>query len=351
MIQHPYLLLLLLLFPVYFFFRHRVRFYFRHACLENIRGRAARTLFHWQVFMLVGAFFITLAAANFVLSMTEKIKVYQVHKYVLVNDGSGSMVDMQKENGVGVALTALISGNEKLLDFLGKRQDGSKDLVGAVVFSNDAFVVSGLTDDPQFIQQKLRRIDYKLQPLGMGTDIESGLWAALEILLSNNNVVKRDDLERLQSRFYGDDRRIKPDDFIESIVSQKEKFAGGSIIIFTDGIFNPNGGRNKMSSFRIIDFCRMLGIRVYFISISDLDTQLVSFCKETGGRGDMIKGYDKNRLEEIYNDIVVSQANEHVIKEQSVDHSLSQIFGGFGLWCILVGFFLHTTVQLNFTEV
>jgi hypothetical protein len=82
-----------------------------------------------------------------------------------------------------------------------------------------------------------------------------------------------------------------------------------------------------------------------------LDTQLVKFCKETGGRGDIIKGFDKKRLEQIYNEIVVSQANEYVVREQAVDHSLSRIFGGIGLWCILVGFFLHTTIQLNFTEV
>jgi len=301
--------------------------------------------------MLTGTFFITLAAANFTLSMTEKTRVYQVHKYVLVNDGSGSMVENNKENGVGVALTALISGNEKLLDFLGKRQDGSKDLIGAVVFSDDAFVVSGLTDDPQFVQQKLRRIDYRLQPLARGTDIESGLWSGVEMLISHNNVVKQDELERLQVRFYSSDRQIKPDDLITSIVSRKEKFAGGSIIIFTDGIFDPNGHRNKMSAFRIIDFCKMTGIRVYFISLFDLDAQLVKACKETGGRGDIIKGFNKKRMEEIYNDIVVSQASEYTVKEQSVDHSLSQILGGIGLWCILVGFFLHTTIQLNFTEV
>lgn len=351
MIQNPYLLLLLLLFPVYFYFRNRVKFYFRHACLDNLRGKTVKTYLKWQYFMLFGAFFITLAAANFVFSATEKIKVYQVHKYVLVNDGSGSMVNNSKENGIGDELMAVLSGNDKLFDFLGNRQDGSKDLVGAVVFSNDAFTVSGLTDDPRFVQQKLNRIDYRLPPLGMGTDIESGLWAGVEILLSHNDAINQYDLTKIQFRFYGLETQIKPDDFIKSIVADKDKFAGGSIIIFTDGVFNPHGDQRKMSSFKIIDFCRMIGIRVYFISIYNLDAQLVKFCKETGGRGDIIKGFDKKRLEEIYNEIVVSQANEHIVKEQSVDHSLSEIFGGIGLWFILVGFFIHTTIQLNFTEV
>jgi hypothetical protein len=310
-----------------------------------------KTLLRWQTLVLLGAFFITLAAANFTLSMTEKTKVYQVHKYVLVNDGSGSMVDNNKENGIGDALGAVLAGNEKLFDFLGKREDGSKDLAGAVVFSDDAFVVSWLSDDPQFVHQKLRRIDYRLQPLARGTNIESGLWAGVEMLLSHNDVVKQDDLDKLQVRFYGEERSIKTDDFIKSLISQKDKFAGGSIIIFTDGIFNPDGSRARMSSFRIIDFCKLVGIRVYFVSIFDLDTQLIKFCNETGGRGEIIKGFNKKRLEVIYNDIVESQAKEYVVKEQSVDHSLSYIFGCIGLWCMLVGFFLHTTSQLNFTEV
>ena len=351
MIQNPYLLLLLLLFPVYFYFKNRIRFYFRHACLENLSGRVKKTIFKWQHFMLFGAFFITLAAANFVLSMKEQTKVYQVHKYVLVNDGSGSMVNFQKENGIGSELIAVLSGNDKLFEFLGNRKDGSKDLVGAIIFSDDAFMISNLTDDPAFVQQKLKRIDYRLPPLARGTDIESGLWAGVEMLLSHNNAVKQDDLDKLQFKFYGQERQVKPDDFIKSIVKNKDKFEGGSIIIFTDGIFDANGSQRKMSSFKIIDFCRLAGIRVYFISIFDLDRELIRFCKETGGRGDIIKGYDKKSLEKIYNEIVVSQANEYVVKEQSIDHSLSEIFGGLGLWCILVGFFLHTTIQLNFTEV
>ena len=349
MIQNPYSLLLLLLFPVYFYFRNRVKFYFRHACLENLSGRTTNTLFKWQYFMLLGAFFITLAAANFVFSMTDRIKVYQVHKYVLVNDGSGSMVDSQKENGVGHQLTAILSGNDKLFELLGNRGDGSKDLVGAIVFSNNAFIVSGLTDDPRFVQQKLKRIDYRAEPLAMGTDIEAGLWGGVEMLLSHNHVVNEDDLIKLQFKFYGQETRVKSDDLIESI--NKEKIAGGSIIIFTDGVFNPHGSQNKMSSYKLIDFCKMMGIRVYFISVYDLDSELVRFCKETGGRGDIIKGFDRKKLEAIYNEIVVSQANEYVVKEQIVDRSLSEIFGGIGLWFILAGFFIHMTIQLNFTEV
>jgi hypothetical protein len=351
MIQHPYLLLLLLLFPVYFYFKNRVKFYFRHACLQNLQGFADKTWLKWQHFMLCGVFFITLAACNITWKMMETSKVYQVHKYVLVNDGSGSMISFQKENGIGDQLAAVLSGNDKLFEFLGKRKDGSKDLVGAIVFSDDAFVVAGLTDDPQFVQKKLKRIDYRLDPMAKGTDIESGLWAGVEMLLSHNDVLDQDELYKLQFKFYGQENKVKIDDFIKSVVERKDKFSGGSIIIFTDGVFNAIGSQRKMSSFKIIDFCKLVGIRVYFISVFDLDKDLIKFCKDTGGRGEVIKEFDQKKLEEIYNEIVVSQANEYVVKELSVDHSLSDILGGVALWLILTGFMIHTTLQLNFTEV
>lgn len=351
MIQHPYFLLLLLIFPLYFYFRNRVKFYFRHAYLENLCGKSAKSFINWQYIILLGSFFLVLASCNVVLHMKETVKISQVHKYVLVNDGSGSMVNFSKENGIGQELAAVLSGNDKLFDFLGKRKDGSKDLIGAVVFSSDAFIVSGLSDDPQFVKKKLRRIDYSLQPLSQGTDIESGLWTGLEMLLSYNNIIKQEELDHLQFKFYGQENQVKRDSVLDSILAKKDKFTGGSIIIFTDGIFNANGNAKKMSSFKIIDFCRLVGIRVYFISIFDLDNTIIKFCKDTGGRGDVVKGYNKRRLEEIYNEIAISQANEYTVKEQSVDHSLSTLFGSLGLFFVSMGFLFHTTLQLNFTEV
>lgn len=319
--------------------------------MGNLKHCVDRTYLKWQYFVLSGLLLLILAASNIVWKTQDIAKVYQVHQYVLVNDGSGSMVNAQKENGIGSELTALISGNDKLFDCLGRRSDGSKDLVGAVIFSDDAFIVSGLIDDPQFIQKKLRRIDYRLPPLAQGTDIESGLFTAVDMLLSHNDVVNQDEMYKLQLKLYGQDNKVKVDDFIESLIAKKDKFTGSSVIIFTDGLFNAVGNQRKMSSFKIIDFCRLVGIRVYFISIFDLDKTLIQFCKNTGGRGEIVKGYDQKKLEEIYNDIATSQANEYVVKEQNVDRSLADIFGCIGVWLVFCGFMIHMTLQLNFTEV
>ncbi len=348
MIKYPYVLLLLFLYVIYFLFRNKVKYYFRHVYLDGLKTKS-KFSFKWQYFVLIGSLFVLLGACNFVWKNKETTKSLMVHKYVLVNDGSGSMVDGSKENGIGKALIAVLSGNDKLFEFLGKRNDGSKDLVGAIVFADDAFVVSGFSDDPSFVQKKLRRIDYRLPPLSQGTDIESGLWAALEMILSD--AVGKEDLLIIQKAFYGSGNTVKIDKALNDVIVKKKKFEGSSIIIFTDGIFNPNGNNRKMSSFKIIDFLRILGVRVYFISIFDLDKDLIKACIATGGRGDILADYDKSKLEIIYTDIVKSQATEYVIKEKSVDMSLATYLGMGGFIFIIIGILLHNTLQLNLTEV
>lgn len=353
MIEHPWLLLLLMLFLLYLLYSRVVKFYFRHPYLDGIKGNANNSddAYVWVWYILLGAFLFTLAAIGVVWQTKEVARVFLAHKYVLVNDGSGSMVDNTKENGIGKELTSVLSGNDKLFDFLGKRNDGTKDLVGAIVFSNDAFVVSNLCDDPKLVQKKLKRIDYRAEPMNGGTDIESGLWAGLDVILSYKDVIKQDQLNHLQLRCYGVEHQPKLDPMLEAIIAKKESFNGSSIIIFTDGIFDPKGRPDKMSSYKIINFCKLVGIRVYFISIFDLDKDIIRYCKETGGRGDIIKGgYDKRQLEIIYEEIVTSQASEYEVKEQVKDQSFSYIFGTLGLVVVVLGL-LKRSFNLNFTEV
>lgn len=303
--------------------------------------------------MLMGAAFLVMGACNFVWKTKESFRVSLVHKYVLINDGSGSMVDYNKPNGIGKELTSVLSGNAKLFEFLGKRQDGSKDLVGAVVFSSDSYVVSFLSDDPEFVHKKLKRVDYRLPPMNQGTYVGIGLWTGLEMVLSHDKSISQSDLDHLQLKFYGAGHNIKKDSVTEALVANKNVFAGSSLIFFTDGIFDyPEGNPRIMSTYKIINFCKDMGIRVYFISIFQLDPLIIRYCKDSGGRGELITdGYNKKRLEEIYEDIVTSQAKEYTIKEESVDRSLGTILGLIGLALVLCGLVLHNTKQLNFTEV
>lgn len=303
--------------------------------------------------MLLGSSFLVLGAANFVWKTKETSRISLVHKYVLINDGSGSMVNGSKPNGIGKELISVLSGNAKLFDFLSKREDGSKDLVGAVVFSSDSFVVSYLSDDPEFVHKKLKRIDYRLHPLNQGTYVAAGLWTGLEMVLAHEHTISQSDLDHLQLKFYGQGHEIKKDIITDSMIANRDRFVGSSLIFFTDGIFDyPEGNPFVMSTYKIINFCKEMGIRVYFISIFQLDQLVIKYCKDSNGRGELITdGYNKKRLEEIYEDIVTSQAKEYAIKEDTVDRSLGTILGFIGLVLILFGLILHNTKQLNFTEV
>lgn len=353
MIENPYFLLLLLVFLLYFCFWKSRKFYFRHPCMENLPTFNPKFWLSWEFLMLTGILFLIAGAANFVWKTKESSKVNLVHKYVLINDGSGSMVDNNRPNGVGDALTAVLSGNAKLFDFLGKRNDGSKDLIGAVAFSSDSFIVSYLSDDPDFVHKKLKRIDYRLPPMNQGTYVAAGLWTGLEMILSHDQSISPESLDNLQVKFYGQGHNIKHNNTTESIVANKANFAGTSLIFFTDGVFfAPDGNKNIMSTYKIINFCKEMGIRVYFISIYQLDQTIIRYCKDTNGRGEIVAdGYNKKKLEAIYEDIVTSQAKEYVIKEENVDRSLGTILGSIGLVLVLCGLVLHTTKQLNFTEV
>lgn len=348
MIENPWFLLLLILIPCYLLFRKQ-KYFFRHPYIKSLPVLSNR-VYYWQTFVLSGCIVLILAASNLTWKVVETRKVALVHKYVLVNDGSGSMVNMTKENGIGKELTAVLSGNQRLLSFLGNRSDGSKDLVGAIVFADDAFTVSNLCDDPNFVYKKLLRIDYRVPPMCQGTNIGAGIWAAIEMSLAGE--IPQEDLDHLQIKFYGEGHELKKDDLIKSMIAKKDKFTGTSIIFFTDGIFNDAAGKPKvMSTYKLINFCRDMGIRVYFISIFELDHLIKKYCKDTGGRGEVVNGYDQNRLEEIYDDVVKSQSQEYVIKEESIDRSFAYWFGLVGLLLVLLGVLLHNTSQLNFTEV
>jgi len=353
MIENSYFLLLFSVFLLYFYFWKSRKFYFRHPCIENLSTFNPRLWWSWEFLMLVGGAFLIVGAANFVWKTKETFKVNLVHKYVLINDGSGSMVDGSKPNGIGKELTSLIAGNAKLFDFLGKRNDGSKDFVGAVVFSSDSFIVSYLSDDPEFVHKKLKRIDYRLPPMNQGTYVAAGLWTGLEMVLAHDQSVSAADTEHLQLKFYGEGHKIKSDNITDSIVANKANFAGSSLIFFTDGIFDAPAGNNRlMSTYKIINFCKDMGIRVYFISIFQLDQFIIRYCKDSNGSGELITdGYNKQRLEKIYEDIVTSQAREYMVKDEDVDRSLGTILGLIGLFLIVCGLVLHNTKQLNFTEV
>lgn len=352
MFDNPYFLLLFVLSAAFLVYRSR-RYYLRHAYVRSLTD--AKPAAQYRVVqtgcMFAGWCLLILASANFLWGTTVVQKHHPVHKYILINDGSGSMVEIKRDRGVGRRLDLLYKGNKALLDMLDKRNDGSKDLVGAIVFSNDAFVVSYMVDEPQFVAKKLSYVDYRYPPMNQGTQLENALWAGIEMILSNEKEID-DDLNKVNSRMYGVGFDYEKKD-VQSILEKYRPIAQHScVVIFTDGEFdNPAGTKNRMSVYKQLRLCKDLGIKVYVISVETVDNFVERYTKDTGGFSTIFQDFDENKFKKAYENIVESQAQEEIIVEQHIKKSFATIIATIALGFLSVGLFLSLTTGRNFTEV
>lgn len=340
----PYFLLLLLL-PLVFLCWKAKGYYLRHSYAAKLGGRKPPSVVN-GLFWLAWALLV-LAATDPSWKTMETKKINLVHKYVLINDGSGSMVDVRKENGIGDALKVVLGGNRELLNHLATRADGRKDQVGAVVFSNYAPVISYLVDDPAFVYKKLSRINYTATPFNAGTSIEAGIWAGVGVLLPD---VPLSEMDQMQRRFFKKGKMLLPDGVVDSFTEKYGQNHTSSLIIFTDGyFFQPEGHAFIRSAYKMLDFCQKMKIRVYFISVAQVDPLIAEYCRNTGGWAKFVREADE--LAEAYSDIVQSHAKEYTTVEEEVDNSLAIWFGCAAAALLLLGIILENSKLRTFTEV
>jgi len=344
--NYPFFLLLLLL-PLLFFVYKGRKFFLTHAYVSalSLTGGKSKFRLNYKFLNWLAFFFLILAASDISWSITEVVETHLVHKYILINDASGSMVDFMQKNGIGREMQALLDGNKKFL--LGLKDGKRKDYVGAIVFSSNAFVVSDLVDDPEFVLKKILRIDYSINPLAGGTNIKSAIWTGILMALGE----KKND--KLEVRMYGDENRLIEDDYLKGLASSKQKeVQGTSLIVFTDGFLpNPAGSNFDMSMFKLMNFCEMIGIRIFLISVSTMEINIASSIKKTGGSIIVTNDINSSKLTKVYKDILDSQANEMIEVEQESDKSLSQLLAFVALIFLFLGIVLQNTFNRNFTEV
>ena len=352
MFEKPYFLLLLLLPMIFIFYKYH-RYYLRHAYVKSLtQSRPTKQYIYFQfICTSIGWLLLVLSAADFVWGTDVIIKKQPIHKYVLINDGSGSMVEINKIRGLGKRLASVHKGNEALLDMLDKRNDGSRDLVGAIVFSTDAFVVSYMVDEPSFVNKKLATIDYRLQPLNSGTVLDRALWSGINMILSNEKDPD-DDLKMLYLLMFGMGHDYKRDS-VETVIEKYRSIAEHScIIIFTDGEFDsPGGFRGRMSVYKQLHLCKDLGIKVYVISVESVDQYVQMYIKDTGGFYIIFRDFDESKFRQAYESIVESQAKEEIAIEERVVKSFASSLALIAFVFLITGLFFRLTFDRNFTEV
>ena len=351
MLEYPWFLLLLLL-PVVFLVYRNHRYYLRHAYVKSLMQINSRHKKILQfICMSVGWILLVLAAVNFFWGYTTTVRRQPIHKFVMINDGSGSMVEINKPRGMGERLTTLNKGNEALLEMLNKRNDGSRDLVGAIVFSNSSFVVSYMVDDPKFVSKKLSLVDYRRSPLGAGTELDWALWGGIDMILSNEKDVD-DDLIVLRNRMFGVGHNYKKEGTEHILTKYKAVAEYSCIIIFTDGEFdNPAGLSYRMSLYKLLSLCKDLGIRVYVISVATVDNFIERYTNDTGGFAQIFTDFEENKFRKAYQNIFKSQTTNEIVVEEQVRKPLGTIFGLVAFGFICLGLLLRLTFDRSFTEV
>lgn len=348
MFEQPWFLLLLV--PIILLGQPR-RFFLRHSYIEVVRKKTWRTRSRYLIdFLNIFAItWLVVASANFYFAQQTKKKTLLSHNYVLINDASASMLETDKPRGIGKQLKSVIEGNKVFLSFLKNKED-VKDLVGSIVFSNDAYVVSYLVDDPSFVEKKLDAIDYTQPPLAGGTMIDRAAWSGITMIL-NKNLPRRDDFISLQMKFYGLGDKVKIDNEIQYFIDNKHKYAGSSLILFTDGIIlYPGGAQNFMSVYKLFHFCELLGIRVYFLSVEQIPGFISKYAEATGGFA-IILGNNLSKIKFIYEDIASEQANEYSIETKEIDTSTAEILAIGALFAMALSFILSNGYSRSFTEV
>lgn len=364
--SHPLFLSLFVLF-LGFLIARKSRYFLRHASVAIIvnaqkRNRGRGIMAALPPFCrYLGFILLILAAADYCGDYEDHYQKNLIHHYVLLNDGSGSMVSGGEKNGVGERLKALLNGNDKFLATLEKlkRPDGSKDWVAAAIFSNDAFVVSYPTEDYNFVREKLRQVDWTMPPLNHGTEIDKAVWLGIKIILKKNSENKgtfylEDELTRIGIYTMGGGRQfdLKNLSVLQTKTAKiKNEIRGSSLVIFTDAEILFDGNQFRMSVAKLFLFCKALGIRAYLISVEQIDADLARYIKETGGDSLVISNISSEKITTAYANIVNKEAGEYITVSRRQKKSYAEWLAGTGLALLTVCIMLRNTMSRSLTEI
>lgn len=368
--QYPEFFLLVIVVALVLLLPRRSRWFLRMATIAPLnqasRQFQGRTKFKKRLpYFLVGCglLFLIVAAADPTSGKKQLQRRYLVHTYLVIDDGSGSMIGYNEPLGVGDKLSALLAGNKAFLEAVEStpRPPNEKDAVGIILFSSDAFVLAYPESNYDNLWMKLKMINWRDRPLGMGTEINKALWISIQTIIQRNYQAggvffTPEELDDLQQRVSGRGRRINLSPALQKKVDLIAKeVVGTSFIIFTDGEFNLDpynyqGADIQLSAAKNMLLCQELGIRVYLIAAKIQNEDVVPLVKATGGRFYFLKKVeDVALLKRAYLDILKQQANEFIIEDETVkiSHYFWPALVGFGLICL--GILARYTISRSLT--
>jgi Ca-activated chloride channel family protein len=318
---HPWLLLLLLLLPVFAWLKgkrgHPPAFLYSsvqlvRAVLNVSRSRSGGFLaaLRW---LTLAVLIFALAQPRLTRSQTQ-VKASGIDIAVAI-DLSGSMASEDFEVGGG-RLSRIAMAKTVLKKFIEKRPN---DRIGLIAFATDAYIAAPLTLDHDFLLQNLDRLELDVID-GSRTAIGSGLSTAINRL-----------------------RDLK----------SKSKI----VILMTDG--QNNSG--KLAPLTVAEAAQTLGVKVYTIGVGmrgnapmpvrdmfgrkayqmipvDIDEDtLTKIAGMTGGK--YYRADNAEHFQEIYGEIDKLEKSEAVVKKYTEFNELFK-------WFILAGFTLLLTEQI-----
>ena len=353
--------LALLIVPFVLLFYFNRRYYLRHSNVStlkekqriNVAGMVSKYCF-W-----LGWVCLVLAAGNFTLGFVKKHKTALTHNYVLINDGSGSMLGQRDSNDpldFGESIESLISANNKFLSLV-KENEKIKNYVGSIVFSNDPFVVSPLVEDPDFVFSKLRSINWRSPPLGSGTEMNKAIWSGIMMVLKKNkdqggSFYSEEDLFKLEARLNGRTKSLNLNDreLLSKTKKLKNELKGSCLIVFTDGYVTLDGDPHRKSTLKVLLLCKELDIKTYLISVQVVNNELRSYIEKTDGQAIVIKSINRDKLEKVYVEILSRESKESLVVDQVVKKSYSNILGFVSMVFLLCSTILNNTINRDITD-
>ncbi len=359
MFDHPWALLFFVALISIFFLRRNKYFVkvgslIKHApYYKKNRGRIIWKERLPSFLFISGISLLILATADLWMGYSEQSKKYLLHNYVLINDGSGSMM-MFKE-----PIPALLFGNKVFFETLKEadRKDDERDLVAQVIFSNGAYVISYFREDYDNLMRKMELVDWRSSPLGQGTDAGSGFWSALQLVLKKNTYngghsYSPEEMKMLMARVRGWEGDLKFNKALEEKTATiKQELTGYVFIVFTDGEFDVGSAPQFISPNKTINLCERLGIKVYIISVGSANIDLQQLVRSTGGDMLFLKtSRDRQAVAALYKKIAERELRSTKNYIEQKKHYYYRWFALPALALLSLWIVLKNTVSRSLTE-